>query len=789
MGIQNVFINTVRKRTYNNENNIKKRGENNGSKETLNINFSNIFFRSYTFDDKDHPIYIFDSTYLPNMSKISNDKQLYDIILNKLIQKLIQKLPKNKKFSLIIFSSGFKNLNWKWTMSIKIYSKLINDINNYRLENDDKLIIHKMYIVHESLWVRTLFQIWQQFKTGQVLNEKEIELNGDDSFVMDEQNEMYQCVPSSTIFDTIYLNDLSELAQHVDISKLRISLNVYLYDLKINEYIELPSYYYNTMNTPNGIRLNRDFRQAMFEKIYERLSKESIENKLVFYKPGDKNKTKVMIDIISRNNYCDISQWDIYTLATVFIWFLSNKKKIFFPLEIIKSCKSFSEFVNNNSNFANIRLSFSITFKLYNKMMEYNCYYNLVKFIIPLFLNMIKHCGDTQHNYETVTEVLFTPLCKPAKESESYQTDKKLGKIFISNVLTHFDAIVEQYEKLESEKAKAIEQKNIEIEKNKKDLSELVHIESKPEARPIPHLANKNVSRQVSRTEDGSPITLKTSSKQAPKLPNPRKSSNVLSPAKDLETNEKLEYNSSPTKRQMGGATSKSEIKELGRLHIPFHLSDNLDGQNNSNVNSSFDSENDDTKFSIQPPLKIYGEDSRNTSDTLTDYSDNSSVKTPVKKIIPPLILTKPSELKSEKLPSPKRFFSDESDTCSYSNIVLSPVKSKDFASLKPSSRNVSNDILNQSNNTENKIINGHGNDDEVWEYVITKKENNKLIKDINSFKTFEMEISSKQKKKPNDFVGSIDPKLSKDRKVSNLIMLFEERSEGYNMIKKLNKK
>ncbi|OBA28679.1 hypothetical protein HANVADRAFT_20747, partial [Hanseniaspora valbyensis NRRL Y-1626] len=404
MGIQNAFINTVRKRAYNNENNIKKRGENDGGKETLNINFSNIFFRSYTFDDKDHPIYIFDSTYLPNMSKISNDKQLYDIILNKLIQKLIQKLPKNKKFSLIIFSSGFKNLNWKWTMSIKIYSKLINDINNYRLENDDKLIIHKMYIVHESLWVRTLFQIWQQFKTGQVLNEKEIELNGDDSFVMDEQNEMYQCVPSSTIFDTIYLNDLSELAQHVDISKLRISLNVYLYDLKINEYIELPSYYYNNMNTPNGTKLNRDFRQAMFEKIYERLSKESIENKLVFYKPGDKNKTKVMIDIINRNNYCDISQWDIYTLATVFIWFLSNKKKIFFPLEIIKSCKSFSGFVNNNSNLANIRLSFSITFKLYNKMMEYNCYYNLVKFIIPLFLNMIKHCGDTQHNYETVTE-------------------------------------------------------------------------------------------------------------------------------------------------------------------------------------------------------------------------------------------------------------------------------------------------------------------------------------------------------------------------------------------------
>lgn len=178
------------------------------------------------------------------MEVFSSDKQQYDNIINRLIEKLILRVPRNKKFSIIIFSSGFKKLSWKWTMGIKIYSKLLNAINDYRKQNNEKLIVHKIYIVHESLWVRTLFQIWQQFKNGQVLNEKEMDPDADDSFVFDDTEEgIYTNVTSSKIFETIYLNDLSELSQHVDITKLRISLNVYLYDSKINEYIELPSSY------------------------------------------------------------------------------------------------------------------------------------------------------------------------------------------------------------------------------------------------------------------------------------------------------------------------------------------------------------------------------------------------------------------------------------------------------------------------------------------------------------------------------------------------------------------
>ncbi len=70
-------------------------------------------------------------------------------------------------------------------------------------------------------------------------------------------------------------------------------------------------------------------------------------------------------------------------------------------------------------------------------------------------------------------------------------------------------------------------------------------------------------------------------------------------------------------------------------------------------------------------------------------------------------------------------------------SLVLSPIKIKKSLELKTSSRSLSVDA-NLINSGENKIINGHGNDEDIWEYVITKKENNKLIKDIGSFKNFE---------------------------------------------------
>lgn len=770
MGIQDTLLSSVRKRSSNlskNEKNVKK--------QTLNINFSNIFFKSYTVDDKDHPIYIFDSTYLPDMEVFSSDKQQYDNIINRLIEKLILRVPRNKKFSIIIFSSGFKKLSWKWTMGIKIYSKLLNAINDYRKQNNEKLIVHKIYIVHESLWVRTLFQIWQQFKNGQVLNEKEMDPDADDSFVFDDTEEgIYTNVTSSKIFETIYLNDLSELSQHVDITKLRISLNVYLYDSKINEYIELPSSYQKKLSTQSGTKMNREFRQSMFEKIYERLSKESIDNSLVFYKKGDSSSISIMIDIISRNNYCDISQWDIYSLASIFIWFLVSKNKTFFPINMIKSSKGIVKAMNKNSKIENIRLGYNLTYEIFSSIMEYNCYYNLIKFIIPLFINMIKHYDVTHHNYETVSEALVVPLCKLDIDNEKYATDKNYGKVFINNVLFHFDEICSDFES-----KKSIES-NSGASKSAPDLT-AVRLEQSLDIRPVPYLTNEKVAKPVgtnNRKENNLEKAI-TPTKIVPKLPNPRKSSSVLSPIKVYEN--KTELTDSPSKRQMGGASSKKPFIKDDTLLLPYQ----------SPSEYLTDSELDETKSNNVSHIDMpeYCTDSRSNSETLNFLSDDSSIKAS-KNTTSHEEDNIYKQTKRNLLESPKKNSYRSDDILpSIENLVLSPIKVNKSLELKTSSRSLSVDA-NLINSNENKIINGHGNDEDIWEYVITKKENNKLIKDINSFKNFEEEIKLKKSMKSNDDhkLAAAHSKTLDNRKVSNLIMMFEERSEGLKLIKNLNK-
>lgn len=771
MGIQDTFLSSVRKRSSNLSNNEK-----NIKKQTLNINFSNIFFKSYTVDDKDHPIYIFDSTYLPDMEVFSNDKQQYDNIINRLIEKLIHRLPRNKKFSIIIFSSGFKKLSWKWTMGIKIYSKILNAINDYRKQNNENLIVHKIYIVHESLWVRTLFQIWQQFKNGQVLNEKEMDPNADDSFILDDtEDDLYTSVPSSQIFETIYLNDLSELSHHVDITKLRISLNVYLYDSKINEYIELPSSYQKNLSAQSGIKMNREFRQSMFEKIYERLSKESIDNSLVFYKKGDASSISIMIDIINRNNYCDISQWDIYSLASIFIWFLVSKNKTFFPINMIKSVRGLSKAMNKNSKIENIRLGYNLTYEIFSSIMEYNCYYNLIKFIIPLFINMIKHYDVTHHNYETVSEALVVPLCKLDIDNENYAINKNFGKVFISNVLFHFDEIC-----LDFERKKKVEFKP-ETSIATQDLN-ASRLEQSLDIRPVPYLTNDKVAKPVGSNikKENNTQKLVTPTKTVPKLPNPRKSSTVLSPIKLYDN--KSELSPSPSKRQMGGASSKTQaIKDVALL-LPYQSPNDY-----LTTDSEFDETKSNNASHIHTPEDYV--DSRNNSETLNFLSDDSSIKA-----------SKNNSLHEEDniykqtkrnlLESPKKNSHISDDILpSLENLVLSPIKVNKSLELKTSSRSLSVDA-NLINSNENKIINGHGNDEDIWEYVITKKENNKLIKDINSFKSFEEEIKLKKSMKNIDDhkLSSANSKSLENRKVSNLIMMFEERSECLKLSKDLNK-
>ena len=109
----------------------------------LYINVNNIFFKSYSVDPlSGHAIYVFDSTYLPSSDEVG-DKQVYDLLIDKLMDKLIAKIP-SAPFILVVFSSGFLQKKISWVYGIKMFSKLPKELRAH---------LQKAYIVHESFFI------------------------------------------------------------------------------------------------------------------------------------------------------------------------------------------------------------------------------------------------------------------------------------------------------------------------------------------------------------------------------------------------------------------------------------------------------------------------------------------------------------------------------------------------------------------------------------------------------------------------------------------------------------
>lgn len=359
----------------------------------IDINVNNIFFESYSIDPKSgHPIYVFDSTYLPSSDEV-NDKRVYDILVDKLMDRLIAKLP-STPYSLVVFSSGFASKDISWVYGIKMYSKL---------PLSKKIYLKKVYIVHESFFIRTIYQIFKNAMMISFLNNKE----------------------SKDVF--IHVSNLSELSKHIDITRLRISLKVYLYDYQFSEFINISSEYYEERSKHDV----RQYRQIIFDKIFKKLKLEAPANELVFQKPGSYKKTNILLDIIERNNYIDLSQWDIYSLAVVFLNFLKNKSKPLIPIDFIP---------------LPISDDFHYTFNTFFSMMQYNNYYELVKVIFPLFIDILKNTSVTKHDLKSMSKCLTSTLCK---EKLSIKSGDRLavGTRYIKNVLIYFDDICDKIDK------------------------------------------------------------------------------------------------------------------------------------------------------------------------------------------------------------------------------------------------------------------------------------------------------------------------------------------------------
>lgn len=374
----------------------------------IDINVNNIFFKSYSVDpNSGHSVYVFDSTYLPGPTEIGNDKQVYDLLIDELMDLLITKLPQSP-YSLVVFSSGFTEKKISWVYGIKMFSKLPKELKGY---------LQKTYIVHESFFIRTVYQV-----LSNAMNIKFLPILGKDTSVESD------ILPGSSA-SVVHVPDLTTLSEMIDITRLRISLNVYLHDYDINEYIDVPEEYFTRLTD----LAKRKYRQLVFDKIFKKISVHCIQTELLFQKPGSYRKVNIFLDIIERNNYIDISQWDIYSLGSVFLHFIKNKANPLIPIDLIQLP------IADDADY---------TLRTFVEMINFNNYYHLIITIFPLFLSIINAEEVTKHTSRTLSKALAPTLCK--EKLSMNNTDRlAIGTRFIKNLLENYDYVISACEKLE----------------------------------------------------------------------------------------------------------------------------------------------------------------------------------------------------------------------------------------------------------------------------------------------------------------------------------------------------
>ncbi|CAL9731777.1 protein Ecm25p [Monosporozyma unispora] len=376
----------------------------------VDINVNNIFFKSYSIDpNSGHSIYVFDSTYLPDPQLIGNDKQVYDLLIDELMDTLIEKLP-SAPFSLVVFSSGFSQKKISWVYGVKMFAKIPKELKYY---------LQKTYIVHESFFIRTVYQVISNAMSIKFLTKMNI-YNNEVTTPLEEDT------LENSSFSMVHVPDLTSLSRLIDITRLRISLNVYLHDYDLEEYIDVPEDYFTRLSNFG----KRKYRQLIFDKIYKKLSTHASQTELIFQKPGTYKRVNIFLDIIERNNYIDLSQWDIYSLASVFLNFIRNKANPLVPIDLIT---------------LPILDTVEYTADIFDKIISFNKYYDLYITIFPLFISILDSPDISKHTSKSLSKAIAPTLCKE-KISMSNADRMAVGTRFIKNLLENFNAVIKTYE-------------------------------------------------------------------------------------------------------------------------------------------------------------------------------------------------------------------------------------------------------------------------------------------------------------------------------------------------------
>lgn len=287
-----------------------------------------IFYKSSIVDEpKKVPVYIFDTSFLPSPEIINYDEFILTLM----------KLLPNEPYTLIMFGGGLNKISWIWGLKF-IKKFLIDDAN---LNN-----LNKILMVHESWFIKTLTSILNNYnltkKNLSFLN-KMIE-----NFTMDNNMnlEKFGSFDNGLV---INCKDLFELNQYFDITKLKISLNVYKHDYSLNNCDNLKDFKNLNFNINkfNPVKVNEIFKYHFYQ-IFDIIYIFGDKVELIFHKPGNKISSEIFVSCIKRDQLLWINDWDLYCIATSF-------KKLVVELPVLLPIKSIHLPVTDKSLIKNFR--------------------------------------------------------------------------------------------------------------------------------------------------------------------------------------------------------------------------------------------------------------------------------------------------------------------------------------------------------------------------------------------------------------------------------------------------
>ncbi|ODQ80332.1 hypothetical protein BABINDRAFT_20859, partial [Babjeviella inositovora NRRL Y-12698] len=172
------------------------------------LTMDRIFFPTNTVDPSTQlPIYILDSHFLPSTKDVD-----YDTFLPLLLNSIPNFTA--SRYCLVFFSGALSsNEHISWVYGIKFFKQL----TSLQMRS-----CAKIYIVHESWWIKTVANLLGNLNAVNTSSKRLISFTN--QFRSGESLE----VPPENQF--VHCESISALSQHINITQIKISLVVYKHD-------------------------------------------------------------------------------------------------------------------------------------------------------------------------------------------------------------------------------------------------------------------------------------------------------------------------------------------------------------------------------------------------------------------------------------------------------------------------------------------------------------------------------------------------------------------------------